>query len=179
MAHPLRLRLYELITREGTLTTTRASELVGEGTASCSFHLRQLSKYGFIELAPARDSRERPWRRTTVAFQVPDLTDDPAFAAALGHATAVAIDASVRALSEYVRTREEYPRRWRDAALVSDSMLYLTVDETMQLRQSILELTSRYLDRTVHTRLRPPGSRAVGFLAAMFPLPDVGSQEPV
>ena len=33
--------------------------------ASCSFHLRQLAKYGFVEQAqPSEDSRERPWRLT-------------------------------------------------------------------------------------------------------------------
>jgi hypothetical protein len=177
MAHPLRLKLYELVTHEGSLTTSRASELLGQSTASCSFHLRQLAKYGFIELAPARDGRERPWRRSAVAYQVPDLADNPAFTAALSHATALAVDARMRALLDYIRNREAYPRRWRDAALITDSQLYLTADETLQLRRSILELTRQFLPRTRHIQQRPADARAVGFLAAMFPLAMTGEAD--
>lgn len=66
LAHPLRLTLLDLITREGQLTSTRASQLTGESTANCSFHLRQLAKYGFVEETEGGDRRERPWRLAPV-----------------------------------------------------------------------------------------------------------------
>ncbi len=171
MAHPLRLQLYELITREGTLTTTRASELVGESTASCSFHLRQMAKYGFIEEAPGGRGRERPWRRSQAGFSIPDPGDDPAFAAALGHAASMALERSMRSLADYVQTREQFPQEWRDAALISDALLYLTVDELDELRTTIVEACRVYFDRTVDVTLRPPDARPVGMLAALFPVP--------
>ena len=51
LAHPLRLSLLGMLRTEGPLTATRAGELLGESSASCSFHLRQLAKYGLVEEA--------------------------------------------------------------------------------------------------------------------------------
>lgn len=62
LAHPLRLRLLAVAASEGTITTTSASERTGESSGNCSFHLRLLAKYGFLESARGRDQRERPWR---------------------------------------------------------------------------------------------------------------------
>jgi hypothetical protein len=62
LAHPVRLHLLNLLVSEAQLTSTRASELTGETVANCSFHLRQLAKYGFVEEAQGGDRREHPWR---------------------------------------------------------------------------------------------------------------------
>ncbi|RKE22812.1 helix-turn-helix domain-containing protein [Streptomyces sp. TLI_171] len=64
-AHPTRMALVGLLRREGPLTATRAAELLGtESVASCSFHLRQLAKYGLVEEAGGGHGREKPWRAT-------------------------------------------------------------------------------------------------------------------
>ncbi len=63
LAHPLRLRLMELLGELGEATATTCADRTGESVASCSFHLRQLAKYGFVEAAEQR-GREKPWRRT-------------------------------------------------------------------------------------------------------------------
>ncbi|HEY2443759.1 MAG TPA: helix-turn-helix domain-containing protein, partial [Streptosporangiaceae bacterium] len=42
VAHPIRLSLIGVLRREGALTATQAGQLIGESSASCSFHLRQL-----------------------------------------------------------------------------------------------------------------------------------------
>src|SRR5919108_2121595 len=62
LAHPIRLALLGALRREGPLTATQAGALVGESAASCSFHLRQLAKYGLVEEAGGGRGRERPWR---------------------------------------------------------------------------------------------------------------------
>lgn len=63
LAHPIRLHLLQLAASEGSVTSTTASERTGESTANCSFHLRLLAKYGFLEPAVGgRSRRERPWR---------------------------------------------------------------------------------------------------------------------
>ena len=49
VAHPIRIALLEVLGSEGPLTATEAGELIGESPTTCSFHLRQLAKYGFIE----------------------------------------------------------------------------------------------------------------------------------
>lgn len=62
LAHPLRLRLLGLLAAAGTLTSTEAARHTGENSANCSFHLRLLAKYGFVEQAAGPDRRARPWR---------------------------------------------------------------------------------------------------------------------
>ena len=51
-AHPIRMALLSLLRREGPHTATEAAAVIGESVASCSFHLRQLAKYGLIEEEP-------------------------------------------------------------------------------------------------------------------------------
>ncbi|HWJ42006.1 MAG TPA: helix-turn-helix domain-containing protein, partial [Solirubrobacterales bacterium] len=58
MAHPTRLELIGLLRRGGPLTATRAARQIGESPASCSFHLRQLAKYGLVEEAGGGRGRE-------------------------------------------------------------------------------------------------------------------------
>jgi predicted ArsR family transcriptional regulator len=65
LAHPLRVRLLTLLRREGPMTATQASEHVGESPASCSFHLRQLARYGLIAEAASGPGRQRPWKATS------------------------------------------------------------------------------------------------------------------
>jgi predicted ArsR family transcriptional regulator len=91
MAHPFRLRLLDLVVRRGTLTSAEAAEATGESTASCSFHLRQLAKYGFVEPAEPRDGRERPWKRVEGGERIPD-SSDPVFSRAAAEAGRVVLD---------------------------------------------------------------------------------------
>src|ERR1700686_3441278 len=63
-AHPVRMALMGLQRTEGPLTATRAAELLGESSGTCSFHLRQLAKYGLVEEAGGGTGREKPWRAT-------------------------------------------------------------------------------------------------------------------
>jgi DNA-binding transcriptional ArsR family regulator len=80
LAHPVRLRLLSLLVREEQLTSTRASGLTGETVANCSFHLRQLAKYGFVEETQGGDRREHPWRlaRTNPLTALPPTLFPPA-----------------------------------------------------------------------------------------------------
>src|ERR1700723_3622052 len=65
-AHPLRLALMGLLRREGPQTATQAAQALGESVPSCSFHLRQLAKYGLVEEAGGGRAREKPWRATAM-----------------------------------------------------------------------------------------------------------------
>src|SRR5215475_13569317 len=82
LAHPLRLQLVGQLRVHGQLTATQAGELLGESSASCSFHLRQLAKYGLVEEAGGGHGRERPWRATAMLTDVAEIADNPEFDAA-------------------------------------------------------------------------------------------------
>src|SRR5690242_17924953 len=63
LAHPLRLDLLELLSTIGPATAAHCGRILDVPQANCSFHLRQLAKYGFVEEAEAgTDQRERRWR---------------------------------------------------------------------------------------------------------------------
>src|ERR1700730_15563204 len=66
-AHPVRMALVGLLRTEGPLTATRGAELLGESSGTCSFHLRQLARYGLVEEAGGGTGREKPWRATTTS----------------------------------------------------------------------------------------------------------------
>src|SRR5690348_3555258 len=66
IAHPLRVRLLNLLREDGPSTATRLAERTGQSSGATSYHLRQLAQYGFVEEDPTRDGgRERWWRATT------------------------------------------------------------------------------------------------------------------
>ena len=113
LTHPLRLRLLDLLRPGGELTATQCAQRTGESVASCSFHLRQLEKYGYVERVAVR-GKERPWRAVVRTWSVrPDL-DDPE---ALGAAKAFA--------GLWLAERLTIYRRWLDEAH-QDDLSWLT-----------------------------------------------------
>ncbi|MDQ3874928.1 MAG: helix-turn-helix domain-containing protein [Actinomycetota bacterium] len=172
LAHPLRLRLLELMAREGSLTATRAGELTGESTASCSFHLRQLGKYGFIEEDAGGRGRRRPWRLARLDTRWSDVQADEESAAAARALTEALLERDLASLFRYLRERDEAKPEWREASLLSTSQLFLTRDELERFSNDYLALIRGYLDRSADPGRRPPGSRPVRALGVAFPLPE-------
>lgn len=62
LAHPTRVALVEELARRGELTATEAAKLLDTTPANCSFHLRQLAKYGLVVAVESASRREHPWR---------------------------------------------------------------------------------------------------------------------
>ena len=166
----MRVRLYELIAREGTLTSTEASVLTGESTASCSFHLRQLAKYGYIEDVPRHGGRERRWRRTSAANVFSRDAADAQYISAERLAAAVAVEHQLAHLRDFLDDIGHQELIWQEAAFLSDTLLYLEVDELAALKRDFLALTARYLERTTDLDRRPKGAQPVAVFATGFPL---------
>src|SRR5215471_3970811 len=83
LAHPTRLALVGLLRVHGSLTATRAAQLLGLNSGSCSFHLRQLAKYGLVEEVSGVRGRQKPWRATAQATSWPEAPSEPEMAAAV------------------------------------------------------------------------------------------------
>jgi hypothetical protein len=169
LAHPTRLSLIGLLRRDGPMTATRAGELLGESSASCSFHLRQLAKYGLVEEAGGGHGRERPWRPTTQATSWPDVAGDPDLAAARDQLAAVLANRYFEHLLRWLEGRHLEPAEWQRAAHFGDSMLYATADELAELGAAETALVDRFTARLDHPELRPPGARQVTYLHLAFP----------
>src|SRR5262249_20411466 len=76
LAHPVRIELLEALLHGGAQTATEAGERIGETPTTCSFHLRQLAKYGFVEEAGGGQGRARPWRLTTIGMSLAPASGD-------------------------------------------------------------------------------------------------------
>lgn len=178
LAHPLRLRLLTLLTREGTLTSTRASRLTGESTGSCSFHLRQLAKYGYVEPAEGGQGRERPWKAVNLDLRWSAVQPDAERDAAAQEMVRQLVGRDLADLDAHLRSGDREPERWREAAQMSSGLLFMTVEELEQFGEDYLALANRYIGRTADPSSRPPGSRAVRRLAFAVPLPDAEEPAP-
>ena len=172
LAHPMRLSLLRLLRTEGPITATRAAELLGESSASCSFHLRQLAKYGLAEEAGGGHGRERPWRATATLTDVPEVADDPELAAAAQFFRSIVLKRNFEGAMRWLDARADEPQQWQRAAQFNDLLLYLTAPELEELSQGIQALHERYADRLTNPELRPPGSRLISYVRLAFPVLD-------
>jgi DNA-binding transcriptional ArsR family regulator len=170
LAHPLRIRLLEVLSDRGELTATEAGELLGESPASCSFHLRQLAKYGFVEEAPRSGSgRRRPWRRKGVGTTFTDVHDDPETREAAIALSRVLRDRHLANAQRGLEASLAQPPEWRRVTGMSDYTLYVTPDELHAISEEILAVWRRYQERIADPAKRPEGSRAIQMLAMAYP----------
>ncbi len=178
LAHPIRLALVGQLRIHGQLTATQAAELLGESSASCSFHLRQLAKYGLVEEAGGGQGRERPWRATTMFTSWPEVAEDPKVEAAAGLLSSVVVDFWFRNLRRWLEVRPEEPEQWQRAAEFGDTGVYVTAEELAELGRSMRALVDAYLPRQANPTLRPPGARMVSVLHIAHPLIEPVGREP-
>jgi predicted ArsR family transcriptional regulator len=170
-AHPLRLRLVGMLRREGPMTATRAGEALGESAASCSFHLRQLAKWGLVEEAGGGRGRERPWKATAQFTSWSSVDADADVTAASDLLTSMLVDGYVEQINGWIEQRAGEPAEWQEAAAFGDAMLYLTADELAEVKRALWDIGKRYMDRLGDPSLRPEGARQVTMLNLAFPTP--------
>lgn len=161
------------------MTATEVGELIGESPTTCSFHLRQLAKYGFVEEAGGGKGRARPWRMTSVGISFANAHDDPETEIAASALASLLRERQLGRYQTWLATRASYPREWREAADDSEFAFYLTAGELDQLTTDlILMLRSRFPERLTDPSKRPPGSLLVETLLFSYPV-SLGTSEGV
>jgi DNA-binding transcriptional ArsR family regulator len=160
-AHPLRISLVGLLRREGPMTATQAARRLGENVPNCSFHLRQLAKYGLVERAEGADARERPWRATALMTRWGRDSDDAETRAAVDQLDGVIIRRFYERAMTWLAGRADDPPEWRAVTGPGDDLAYLTAAELAELSQRIDALFEAYRPRQTDPSLRPPGARLV------------------
>lgn len=174
LAHPMRMALIEAIRMADgqTLTATQASELLGESPANCAFHLRTLAKYGFVEEAGGGRGRQRPWRLRHRGIEVVPPWQDSEVQLAVEAAASVWIGRWLDRARDRLLRAVGYPVQWQQAAIASETAIYLTAQEARELDRSIHEHIKGYERRRANPSLRPPGSLPYEVLVFGYPLVD-------
>jgi predicted transcriptional regulator len=168
-AHPVRMALVGLLRTEGPLTATRAARLLGESSGTCSFHLRQLAKYGLVEEAGGGTGREKPWRATTMSTTWDATQVNPELAAATSMLNTALAERYFEQVMRWLESSPHEPKEWQEAWLVGDRFLYLTPDELTAIEAKVRDLLDPYSDRVTDASLRPYGARLVSYLHFAFP----------
>ena len=170
LAHQARIAIWTHLGLHGPATATECAEIAGLSPSACSYHLRTLAKYGFVEEDPdsAADGRERPWRARVLAF---NMLDRPGAPAATQVASRLLVE-NMRAAAEELRARylsrqSEYPADWQAAAGEVFSVAHVTPDELDRMRSQVLEVMAQYV--RLDPASRTTGARPVRIMLDLFP----------
>lgn len=177
LSHPVRLALIELLSLEGPRTATEASERLGESPTTCSFHLRQLARYGFVEEAGGGPGRNRPWKMSSIGMTASARDADRETDSALAVLRRLFRERYFQRLQTWEETRTAYPQEWQDVAEESEFILYATREEVEAVSEQVFNLLMQFQDRLARPELRPEGSLPVEVLFFQYPirLPSVPS----
>jgi hypothetical protein len=148
--HPIRTALLALLRERDTVTSTQAAQAVGFSSGSCSFHLRQLARYGYVEEAGATDGRVRPWRLARQQ-EGPDLG-------------LLARELEDEVYQRWLQNKDGAPAEWSIDDAFS-SVIFLEPAELAEVGAQIRAVFARYA-----TRDPSPAARPVAAVARLFPL---------
>ncbi|SDH19903.1 Helix-turn-helix domain-containing protein [Microbacterium pygmaeum] len=177
LAHPLRVRMYDILSQYGPQTASSLAALLDESSGSTSYHLRALAKHDLIrECADRGTGRERWWERPTggVSFANEDAVKTPA-----------GRSATQIVMNEVLRNRQEQlmefvnrglltndPSPWREGAMISTATARLTPEQSKELSHKIMALIDDAVDR--FRDQTGEDVRPVTIRADLFPLPELG-----
>ena len=170
LTHPVRLALLQALALEGPLTATQAGELIGEPPNTCSFHFRQLAKYGFVEEAGPAPGRSRPWRLTTFRMHFTDLHEDPDTAVAARGLDRLLRERYFERLAAFYESRSGYPLAWQEVTGGSEALLHVTPEELKAIDEQIMAVLDPYMDRLADPAKRPADSLPVEVLLFAYPV---------
>jgi Helix-turn-helix domain len=170
LANVDRLRLFARLIAEGSATATQCAAWTGLDAKVCSYHLRHLSKYGFVEQAPAGngDRRIRRWQPTAYEFVVDVKNEATQLERRAIEALTRCVVLAVAAESEeWLSEAAAEPVEWLLAAQVRRRVLRLTAQELAELQESMNGLMRPYVDRSRLEHV--PGARLVDAAVVLTP----------
>ena len=158
LAHPFRSRMMDALKVDGPSTASMLAARTGQAVGNASHHLKVLAAAGLVEEAPelARDRRERWWRlvSTGTRWSRRDLVDQAAVTAAQ-EAEALGARRQQERLRDWMANADTDPE-WEDAAFATQNWLRLSPAELQQLSDEVVEVLTRWGNREVPGRRRPP-----------------------
>jgi len=173
LAHPLRVRIFDLLSERGPQTASTLAALVGESSGSMSYHLRALAAHDLIREVDGRGTaRERWWERPQGRIDLPGPDDSmtPSNRAAAQIVTSEFFRLRHESLMAYLnRSDASVPEEWRDAGIVMTSHVDVTAEQMGEIRDEIRDVVDRIIER--YRGQTGPGVRRVALRAELFDLP--------
>jgi DNA-binding transcriptional ArsR family regulator len=145
LAHPLRVSLLNHLLAVGPRTASSCAEAVGSTASNCSWHLRQLAKSGFVERVEAGDGRERPWRATSVGYDLGAFDEDPEVRTQQDALLALGLNEENRLVQRFLDRQHEVPREWLEASALHGYTVNVTPEELTGLVGMIDDILRPYL----------------------------------
>ena len=167
LAHQARIAIWMHLGLHGPATATECAQIAGLSPSACSYHLRTLARYGFVEedLDAAADGRERPWRARLLAFSIGEGPPAAQVASRLLVENMRTAAEDIRA--SYLARKSEYPADWQAAAGELFSVAHVTPEELDRLRAQVIEVMTPYA--RLDPASRPAGALPVRIMLDMFP----------
>lgn len=146
LAHPLRMRMLELLKLDGPATSTRLAERLGENTGTVSWHLRQLAEHGFIEeVADRGTKRERWWQavRERRTLNSTEFRHDPDTRGALSVYMHELVQQTFGRVADYLA--DDWQGPWQGVGTLSDRTdLRMTPAQLEALSVELLAVIDRH-----------------------------------
>ncbi|GAA1960882.1 winged helix-turn-helix domain-containing protein [Microbacterium aquimaris] len=175
LAHPLRVRIYDILSQYGPQTASTLAQQLGESSGSTSYHLRALAKHQLIrECADRGTARERWWERPVggVSFTNPAGAKTPSERSATQLVMSEFFRHRQDRLLEFVmHTNDGLEDAWSDGAMVSTAMARMTPEQLKELSLRIMALIDEAVDR--YRDQDGDGVRPVSIRADLFPLTEL------
>jgi DNA-binding transcriptional ArsR family regulator len=172
LAHPLRLDLLQVLGSGGPATAAQCGRILGVSQASCSFHLRQLAKYGLVtDAGPGPDRRERRWQVLDTRLTVRVVPGDDQ--SVRQQVDRLVVEREMQAILDYSQRPDEASPQWRHKAGILSGMVVLSPQEAGDLKEQWIALLAPYVARARRSGGElQPGQGHVRYFMAATPLPE-------
>lgn len=178
LAHPVRVRLYDILSQQGPQTASTLAAMTGESSGSTSYHLRALAKHDLIREVPDRGTaRERWWERPSggVSFPGPDTLRTPAGRAASQVVMGEFLERRHEQLMRFVgSTLRDELDPWAENALITSATVSLTVEQLAEVNARIQRVIDDVVDEyRIDPNAEPTPNadrRIVSLRAEAFPI---------
>lgn len=176
LAHPARLVILDELMRPDTeLTATEIAEVAGISPSAMSYHLRQLAKWDIVVEVTSADGRERRWQMNPGGFAISPDQPRASIAAETTLVTRM-LDREREDVLRWFAQEESELEEWRDAATLTRSFLWLTVEELENINEMVADLVDGFGERKEPAR-RPEGARRVQITYTGLPAVDRPSRK--
>src|SRR5829696_2432788 len=174
LANPVRYRIFGHLMAQGPRTASECAAVVGASPSNCSYHLRELGRYGLVERVEdgVADGRERRWRSTATGYRFGPRDGeaaDPAARFASVQLAHLGIEDESALAHAAIDAHVELEAPWQAAETMATYGLGVTAEELRELGSAVDNLLRPFIGLTRDGA--PTEARAVHASFRAFVLP--------